>query len=462
MTSHRTMARAQMTPSLQRRAQHSMRTWGTPESLWPSAIQAKGVEHLWSPAGATGGNQWQMGHPRKPLKQADPQLVATHGNGFEAHGKEGVNGSSPLEGFRLPGAVTQPFGYTNRFRRRRKATVPKRLRAVRSGGFARHKWRFLPWISKLVRRKRAYSDPMDGRRGRRSRRSKGLFAGPNLGRDPLKPTTANTPSIVVDDWVGKRGLADGESRRVAFRDSTVGAVHELAVSRTSNLLNCILVTEQRGGRRTRRAFEVRVFQSSASFSARRVFVCPNGICSALTRTLYLSGDCFVCRTCAKLLYPSQLMSDSDRRRRRAKKIRQQLGPPEQKPGLPTRPKGMHQTTFERLLDELADLDVAVQAMLEQDVSALLMLGLGAFEVDDDWDQWTGYRYPEFKRTRKTIGLKGLDSTTREHVTKSSGDIGLVRGLDSRGYDGGRSVAAQAQAIVARVLASMEEGRGADK
>jgi len=123
---------------------------------------------------------------------------------------------------------------------------------------------------------------------------------------------------------------------------------------------------------------------------------------------------------------------------------------------------MHQTTFERLLDELADLDVAVQAMLEQDVSALLMLGLGAFEVDDDWDQWTGYRYPEFKRTRKTIGLKGLDSTTREHVTKSSGDIGLVRGLDSRGYDGGRSVAAQAQAIVARVLASMEEGRGADK
>jgi hypothetical protein len=25
--------------------------------------------------------------------------VATHGNGFGAHGKEGVNGSSPLEGF---------------------------------------------------------------------------------------------------------------------------------------------------------------------------------------------------------------------------------------------------------------------------------------------------------------------------------------------------------------------------
>jgi hypothetical protein len=56
------------------------------------------MEHLWSPAGATGGNRWQMGDPGKPLKQADPQPVATHGNHFGAHGKEGVNGSSPLEG----------------------------------------------------------------------------------------------------------------------------------------------------------------------------------------------------------------------------------------------------------------------------------------------------------------------------------------------------------------------------
>src|SRR5438552_1591675 len=57
------------------------------------------MEHLWSPAGATGGNRWQMGHPRKPLKQADPQPVATHGNRIGAHGKEGVDGSSPSEGF---------------------------------------------------------------------------------------------------------------------------------------------------------------------------------------------------------------------------------------------------------------------------------------------------------------------------------------------------------------------------
>src|SRR6266446_1313973 len=57
------------------------------------------MEHLWSQAGATSGNRSQMGPPRKRLKQADRQPVATHGNGFGAHGKEGVDGSSPSEGF---------------------------------------------------------------------------------------------------------------------------------------------------------------------------------------------------------------------------------------------------------------------------------------------------------------------------------------------------------------------------
>jgi len=26
------------------------------------------MEHLWSPAGATGGNRWQIGRSRNPLK----------------------------------------------------------------------------------------------------------------------------------------------------------------------------------------------------------------------------------------------------------------------------------------------------------------------------------------------------------------------------------------------------------
>ena len=52
------------------------------------------------------GDQWAQPvanrTPRKPLKQACPQRVATHGNRFGAHGKEGVDGSSPSEGLQNP------------------------------------------------------------------------------------------------------------------------------------------------------------------------------------------------------------------------------------------------------------------------------------------------------------------------------------------------------------------------
>jgi hypothetical protein len=48
------------------------------------------MEHLWSLAGATGGNRSQKGEPRKRLKYADSQPVATPGNGSGAHGKEHV------------------------------------------------------------------------------------------------------------------------------------------------------------------------------------------------------------------------------------------------------------------------------------------------------------------------------------------------------------------------------------
>ena len=46
------------------------------------------MEHLWSQAGATGGKRWQMpGSKRAQIGRSD--------------GKEGVDGSSPSEGFCL-------------------------------------------------------------------------------------------------------------------------------------------------------------------------------------------------------------------------------------------------------------------------------------------------------------------------------------------------------------------------
>jgi hypothetical protein len=90
------------TPSLQRRspAQSAQQDHaGTP---LPIKDWAAGMEHLWSQAGATGGNSSQGRSARQRFKQTDPQPVATDGNSSGAHGKEGVDGSSPSEGLQDP------------------------------------------------------------------------------------------------------------------------------------------------------------------------------------------------------------------------------------------------------------------------------------------------------------------------------------------------------------------------
>ncbi len=57
------------------------------------------MERLWSLAGATSGNRWQMERPRKRLKEAKSAAVGCDQLPRECHGKEGVDGSSPSEGF---------------------------------------------------------------------------------------------------------------------------------------------------------------------------------------------------------------------------------------------------------------------------------------------------------------------------------------------------------------------------
>ena len=57
------------------------------------------MEPLWSPVVATRGNQWQIGSARKLQRQAKTVAVGCDHLSQAAHGKEGVDGSSPSEGF---------------------------------------------------------------------------------------------------------------------------------------------------------------------------------------------------------------------------------------------------------------------------------------------------------------------------------------------------------------------------
>jgi hypothetical protein len=56
------------------------------------------MEHLWSTAGATGGNQSQVEGRQKRLKRAKSVAVGCDRLPPGPHGKEGVDGSSPSEG----------------------------------------------------------------------------------------------------------------------------------------------------------------------------------------------------------------------------------------------------------------------------------------------------------------------------------------------------------------------------
>src|SRR3954447_15620507 len=57
------------------------------------------MEPLWSPVVATGGNQPQTYRARRRRKQAKSVATVCHQLPEKFHGKEGVDGSSPSEGF---------------------------------------------------------------------------------------------------------------------------------------------------------------------------------------------------------------------------------------------------------------------------------------------------------------------------------------------------------------------------
>lgn len=80
------------------------------------------------------------------------------------------------------------------------------------------------------------------------------------------------------------------------------------------------------------------------------FLCPG--CGKRIAVLYGAGKYFLCRHCYNLAYSSQHEGKADWLRRKARKIRRQLGASENlfQPIL-FKPKNMHQKTFDRLRKE---------------------------------------------------------------------------------------------------------------
>ncbi len=94
--------------------------------------------------------------------------------------------------------------------------------------------------------------------------------------------------------------------------------------------------------------------SACNLGGRRPwFICPgvvNGVaCGRRVAKLYCAGRYFLCRHCYHLAYQSQRESRMDRLREKAQDIRMRLGGSASLiDPFPTKPKGMHWQTYERL------------------------------------------------------------------------------------------------------------------
>ena len=93
-----------------------------------------------------------------------------------------------------------------------------------------------------------------------------------------------------------------------------------------------------------------------------LFRCP--CCYKPRRHLYLSRFFFICRCCAKLTYKSKREHEDARLFRQWDKISAKLGGLEFDRANPiTKPKGMHGSTFEQLVQKLSKVENAIDCKL---------------------------------------------------------------------------------------------------
>jgi len=108
---------------------------------------------------------------------------------------------------------------------------------------------------------------------------------------------------------------------------------------------------------TPRRQDVPLYRTTCNYGGVRPwFGCPG--CSRRVAVLFLRSNGFGCRHCQRIAYASQSEDACGRAWRRQAKLEARLSPDWE------RPKGMHQLTYERLLERLSDCEDARDAALE--------------------------------------------------------------------------------------------------
>lgn len=159
-----------------------------------------------------------------------------------------------------------------------------------------------------------------------------------------RPTTADVLCLDVNR-LNRAGAFRGYfSGTLNWSGSKIWA--EIHFNRTSNFLTL---------RSSGQTESFKIEWEACQFGGKRpYFRCP----CCHDRTLYLYFITRMrCRKCHNLSYPSQRERESDRAQRKANRIRTQMGGEPGWLNVPTRPKGMHQRTYWRLVDQIHRADL---------------------------------------------------------------------------------------------------------
>jgi hypothetical protein len=174
------------------------------------------------------------------------------------------------------------------------------------------------------------------------------------GRPRRRAVSDQCVSLDVRELVKQAVFAIPRRGTLRWWDSSHRAVAELIYQSSSHGMS---VSYWLAGRRISQDLEIRAF--ACNFGGYRYFFeCP--LCSQLASLLYMRVPAFGCRRCNDVAYASQFEDHIDRLRRRQYNIDRRLGP-----NL-TRPKGMHQSTYDRLKDASFAFLVAAEDAIENE------------------------------------------------------------------------------------------------
>jgi hypothetical protein len=139
-----------------------------------------------------------------------------------------------------------------------------------------------------------------------------------------------------------RGLLNGASFTWRWWDSFTGElVGGISVQTAPALMRLNFTSDGKAKLQT-----VPILRTACHLGgARSWLACPR--CAKRVAVIYLRRGLFMCRDCSGVAYASQSESNLGRIWRRQRKLEAQLGPDQ------SRPRGMHWSTFERLLEGIA-------------------------------------------------------------------------------------------------------------